>query len=1258
MNDSIPPGIEVELGELQRIDAHDQDSPGLLEYQIAIMEQIRRRTPQGQYKEFRAALLNDLGLAYQRLSPKNLQGAISCFTEALELYSAETDPLDHGSTLHNLGNAYRDLTAGDRAANVQKAIDCYTEALRFRTADAAPLDYALTQSNLGNVYRDLAAGDPTANLQKAIDCYTEALRFYTAKAAPVAYAAIQSNLGRAYDRLPAGDQTANLRRAIDCYTEALRYLTAGDNPLLYAMTQDYLSLAYRDLPTGDLTANLNKAISCSTSALRLPLAEIAPLAYASIQHNLGTAYAALPAGDQAAHLRQAIGCYTEALRFYTGTDAPRDYAVTQNDLGRAYAALPADRAANLQQAIDCYTEALRYLTAEDAPLDYAMTQNNLGNAYSDLLTGDRTAHLQRAIGCYTEALRFYTPETAPADYAMTQNNLGSTYYDLPTGDRAANLQRAIGCCTEALRFRTPDTAPLDYALTQNNLGLAYTDLPAGDRAANLQQAIGCYTEALRFRTPDTAPLDYALTQNNLGHAYSHFPIGDEAANLRQAIGCYTEALRFYTPETAPLDYAMTQGNLGAAYGRFPGRNQAANAAQAIGCYTEALRFYTPETAPLDYALTQNNLGIAYAELSGGDRAANLRQAIGCYTEALRFRTPQTAPLDYALTQNNLGNAYSRLPGGDRAANLRQAIGCYTEALRFRTAEAVPAEHRTTALNLGALHFSEGRWEQAHDCYASAISAGDLLYQASATEAGRQAELQRSGQAAADDAYCLAHLHRFTEAVERLEGARTRSLAEAMARDWASLGEARDEDREAFEQARDRINALEAAARAGQDIDSPHRSAQAVLKLYSDLALARKDLADLVKRIRAYVPAFMAEGLTLPQISEAAAENRPLVYLATTEHGSLALIVTTDAKALDPGKALWLRDLTADGLDRLLVQRDASGEVSGGYLPGQVLGDRTALSVALKGILPLLRKQLTGPLTGRLRALGASQATIIPVGQLSLLPLPAAVPDDVSIALAPSARTLHSAKSAGPDPSHLSPVLLAAGNPLPLPRDMHPLAYASQEVRAIAALFTGQRSRVLAEQEATLEHITEGLPGTTHLHLACHGSFDMSQPLDSALHLAGDDRLALRDLLDGDLRLSGVRLAVLSACQTGITEFERIPDEAVGLPAGFLLAGVPQVVATLWPVNDVSTAVLMAEFYRLLIAEHLDPAVALHRAQAYLRDGTPRQLDLAGWLERRYAASGGTDTRAVQAARYFRAHPDEDPPFADPYYWAAFTYTGA
>jgi CHAT domain-containing protein len=159
-----------------------------------------------------------------------------------------------------------------------------------------------------------------------------------------------------------------------------------------------------------------------------------------------------------------------------------------------------------------------------------------------------------------------------------------------------------------------------------------------------------------------------------------------------------------------------------------------------------------------------------------------------------------------------------------------------------------------------------------------------------------------------------------------------------------------------------------------------------------------------------------------------------------------------------------------------------------------------------------------------------------------------------------------------------------------------------------------------------------------------------------LYLSAGDRLTLRDLVDGHLDLSSPRLVVLSACQTGLTEFNRVPDEVIGLPAGFLQAGIPGVVATLWPVNDQSTAVLLAEFYRLLVTERQDPATALARARRHLRDATA--WELAEWFERRYGDSGGTDQTAYDAAADLRSRlGPADRPYADPVYWAGFVYTG-
>ncbi len=104
----------------------------------------------------------------------------------------------------------------------------------------------------------------------------------------------------------------------------------------------------------------------------------------------------------------------------------------------------------------------------------------------------------------------------------------------------------------------------------------------------------------------------------------------------------------------------------------------------------------------------------------------------------------------------------------------------------------------------------------------------------------------------------------------------------------------------------------------------------------------------------------------------------------------------------------------------------------------------------------------------------------------------------------------------------------------------------------------------------------------------------------------DGLLTLRDLLD--LRLSnqgGIRLAILSACETGLSRIE-LADEVIGLPTGLLQAGVAGVVASLWSVSDLSTILLLVRFYDFWREDGTYPSKALPQAQVWVRDTTNRQ----------------------------------------------------
>ncbi len=99
-----------------------------------------------------------------------------------------------------------------------------------------------------------------------------------------------------------------------------------------------------------------------------------------------------------------------------------------------------------------------------------------------------------------------------------------------------------------------------------------------------------------------------------------------------------------------------------------------------------------------------------------------------------------------------------------------------------------------------------------------------------------------------------------------------------------------------------------------------------------------------------------------------------------------------------------------------------------------------------------------------------------------------------------------------------------------------------------------------------------------------------------------------------MNLAHTRLVVLAGCKTGI-EQQFGGEGPVGFARSFLVAGVPVVVASLWPVDSDATSQLMIAFHRFRKAERLPTAEALMRAQQ--RDNGPRALPPSILLGRVY-----------------------------------------
>ncbi len=174
-------------------------------------------------------------------------------------------------------------------------------------------------------------------------------------------------------------------------------------------------------------------------------------------------------------------------------------------------------------------------------------------------------------------------------------------------------------------------------------------------------------------------------------------------------------------------------------------------------------------------------------------------------------------------------------------------------------------------------------------------------------------------------------------------------------------------------------------------------------------------------------------------------------------------------------------------------------------------------------------------------------------------------------------------------------VLAVGNPdfgdpsLALP-------FAGHEVRAIA--WNHPDIIVLSGSEATKERVADSMGKYGIIHLATHGEFDAANPLFSAIRFAPDNERDNGELSAGEVFELSLEsdLVVLSACQTGLGKVGA-GDDVVGLNRSFLYAGTHALASSLWRVSDVSTAILMKQFYREYPARN--KAQSLRRAMLHV-----------------------------------------------------------
>lgn len=599
------------------------------------------------------------------------------------------------------------------------------------------------------------------------------------------------------------------------------------------------------------------------------------------------------------------------------------------------------------------------------------------------------------------------------------------------------------------------------------------------------------------------------------------------------------------------------------------------------------------------------------------------QALDYYQRDLAICEQLSDQHGMGVSYLNLGEVYQRRPAPD----WRRALHAYQQALAILRQYQNRYLEADVLTNLGSLYQAMGEPEQALVYYMQAVAViEDLRTRVSAAEA-RTGFFSTMVETYSRLVKLLIAMGDIAAAFDMVERARSRTFIELL---------------------------------AGQAIRAPQQAPEMLLVREATL---RADLNTLYQSLeadpKAIATAEQALDATLQEIRLFAADYADLRSVQPLTHDQVQMRLPTTA-------ALLSYFITDDALFAFVVRRS---RLTVHRLPlkpadlqrafdseGNLMRMRPASDGRLHDpwLLRRLYQCLIQPLLPDLE--DAATLYLLPHGLLHFVPFHAlAYPtnagqarlllDDYAVVYAPSATVLLDYCQQQREQATGS--LLAIGY-------NDDLRHAEAETAAIAALVDG--SVTLVHEAATTAALFAQAGGFRWLHFACHARFNRQAPLMSHLRLAGEPLYA-SDVLQR-LRLQA-DLVTLAACETGRNQVLK-GDELIGLVRAFIYAGTPSVVVSLWPVDELSTRILMERFYQELLAGHAK-AAALRAAQQYVRTLTAPQVTAI-------LGEYGEVAPAEQVARLLAlthmpqttpqgSEPKAAPVFAHPYFWAPFVLIG-
>jgi CHAT domain-containing protein len=885
-----------------------------------------------------------------------------------------------------------------------------------------------------------------------------------------------------------------------------------------------------------------------------------------------------------------------------------------NNIAASYSAL-----GNKEQALEYYNRALAIRRAGSDRAAEAATLGNIGATYSSL--GD----MQKAKEYYLQSLRLRRAAGLRDGEANALIGLGTIHGVI------GETQQALDYLHQALRISREINDRRGEAFALFNIGKLQSYL--GER----EKALDVFTQALDLFRVISDRNGEAHTLNSLGAL-------EASSGARQkALDFYGQALSIYRASGDRYGEAYALLSLGGLHGESDEKQT------ALDHYNQALALFRGVKHPRGEALALNGLGTLYTS------SEESRKAIECYRQALPLWRNLGDRGDEAATLANLARVERDLGDLNEARRHIEAALDITEALRMKIASrqlrasyfgATQQRHELyidVLMRLHRLRPSEGYDVSALGASERARARGllEMLTEASADISEgidaalleRERSLQKRTNASAEYQYRL------------LSEKHTREQVEAAKRELDSLI---DESRQVEAKIRE-TSPRYAELKYPQPLGLPEIQRM----LDPETLLLEYSLGEERSYLWAVTPT-RVESFELPKRAEIEALARQSYeWLAAGETGAQlrARLARTPAKTPEWADALsriLLRPVAARlRRKRLVIVADGAlqyipfaalpspvpDRTHGTYRtyrtnrPSPLIADHEIVSLPSASSLAALRRELVG------RAPAPKTVAVIadPVFDESDERIKK---NAIDLLYRMKDRwSLPSVKRAWSDPNNTQAVRGAAeqevsGSALEVSaadaqQRLQRLIFSRREADEITALTrAGMSFKALDFKANRATALDPDLSSYRIIHFATHGLLNSLHPELSGVVLslvdedgrAQDGFLRLHDIYN--LKL-GADLVVLSACKTGLGKDIK-GEGLVGLTRGFLYAGAPRVVASLWKVDDRATAELMKLFYQRMLRDGLRPAAALRRAQ----------IDI-----------------------------QKLPRWAAPYYWAGFTLQG-